>query len=116
LHGWLQRIVVFHLALLAWVFFRATSVTQAWYVIRSILTPSRWGSVHELAHHSRQWMIIAAALTIMEVIQGMQEKGRVRDRLAQRKPWFRWSAYACAVVVILLLGRFNSQDFIYFQF
>jgi D-alanyl-lipoteichoic acid acyltransferase DltB (MBOAT superfamily) len=116
LHLWLQRFVVFQLASLAWVFFRARSIAEAWHIILSMLLPWRWGTLRDLPRDSHNWIAIFVGLVVLAIVHNFQERGRVRDIVARQPGWLRWTAYACAVATVWRLGRFTNQDFIYFQF
>ena len=130
LSAW-QTTATFALVTVAWVFFRATSLGDAWYVathLTSGLTgqlsaivardPAAIGSLVFLGFEpSRLVLAVAAviALLLVEHLQGARPVS-LRLRIAQWRAPVRWAAYAGAVLTIMTLGVFHSARFIYFQF
>jgi alginate O-acetyltransferase complex protein AlgI len=126
-----QTAVTFALVGVAWVFFRAASLGDAWYVVThlasgvgaqlsSILArdPAAMSSLVFLGfERSRLVLAVAAviALLIVERVQGATPMP-LRGRIAGARAPLRWAAYACAVLTIMTLGVFQSAKFIYFQF
>ena len=126
-----QTTVTFALVGVAWVFFRATTLGDAWYVathltsglgaqLASIVArdPDALASLVFLgAEPSRVVLAVAAivALLVVERVQGAASLS-LRTRIAGARAPIRWAAYACAVLTIMTLGVFQSARFIYFQF
>ena len=115
--GALQMLLTFHLVLVAWVFFRANTVADALHVLRYALVDIQWrggygiggGGAYELA-------IAAGAILAMEWIQFRQRRGSVRAQLGAWPVWARWTAYYALILSILIFGKFQTRDFVYFQF
>jgi len=113
----LQTLVTFHLVLLAWVFFRANTVTDAVHVLRHALSGLELrggygiggGGAYELA-------VAACAILAMEWVQFRQRRGSVRAQLSRWPAPARWAAYYALVLAILMFGKFQIRDFVYFQF
>jgi hypothetical protein len=130
LRAW-QTTATFTLVGIGWVFFRAGSLGDAWYVtthltrgvgaqLSSILArdPAAIASLVFLgAEPSRVALAVAAvaALLVVEHVQGATRLS-LRTRIAGARTPVRWAAYACAVLTIMTLGVFQSARFIYFQF
>jgi alginate O-acetyltransferase complex protein AlgI len=126
-----QTTVTFALVGVAWVFFRAATLGDAWYVathlasglgaqLASIVArdPAAISSlVFVGAEPSRVVLAVAAviALLVVEHVQGAAPLS-LRTRIAGARAPIRWAAYACAVLTIMTLGVFQSARFIYFQF
>jgi alginate O-acetyltransferase complex protein AlgI len=130
LRAW-QTMVTFALVGVAWVFFRATSLSDAWYVVTH-MTSGLGGQLSAIVARdrsaieslvflgfqpSRLVLAVAAvvALLVVEHIQGARPES-LRVRIAGARAPLRWAAYACAVLTIMTLGVFQSAKFIYFQF
>jgi D-alanyl-lipoteichoic acid acyltransferase DltB (MBOAT superfamily) len=120
--------VTFTFVGLAWIFFRATSLHDAWYVLTHLLTGVS-GQLAEVLHSadaryrllylglkSSQFVLAVAAVAALLVIEHVQRSGSIRVRLAAQPAAVRWAAYSAAVVVMMTLGVFGSSKFIYFQF
>jgi hypothetical protein len=64
----------------------------------------------------RLFLISIVAIWLMECVHLAQRHGSITERIAENPVWVRWSIYYGSVVLILLLGNFGQQQFIYFQF
>ncbi|HVZ42846.1 MAG TPA: MBOAT family O-acyltransferase [Ramlibacter sp.] len=113
----LRIVFTFHLILLAWVFFRAKSLHDAWVVLERI--GSRVAELPHLlaqypygADHKLGFALIAALL----VVEAVDERKPVLARLAARPTAWRWAACYAALAVLLVLGRWQASEFIYMQF
>jgi D-alanyl-lipoteichoic acid acyltransferase DltB (MBOAT superfamily) len=124
----LRIALTFALICFAWIFFRARTSADAFYIVSHLC--SGWGDIvrnlqnlaflkmYVLMRLDPTDFIIAvsgiAALLVIELLKGGIG---LRDRMALQPAWMRWSIYYAAVIVLLVFGSFsNSQDFIYFQF
>jgi D-alanyl-lipoteichoic acid acyltransferase DltB (MBOAT superfamily) len=124
-----QMGVTFVLINVGWVFFRATSISDAWYVIshfgvglpeqlRALASGDRAAvrSLLFLGFESSRLILGVAAVLALLTIERLQGAGPLRVRIAREPMVLRWAAYACAVLTIMTLGVFHSAKFIYFQF
>jgi len=64
------------------------------------------------------WVILSAVSLIcfLEVVQLIHRHVNIRHILSIKPIWFRWSAYYILVSSIILFGKWEAQEFIYFQF
>ena len=124
-----QTSATFVLVTVGWVFFRATSVRDALYVLSHLLSgvPAQLASITSgdagvishalLLEQSRAQMLLAAlAVFTLLAIETQQSGGSLRARVALAPAPLRWTAYAAVVLLIMTLGVFGSAKFIYFQF
>ena len=115
-----QVMVTFHLVLLAWVFFRAASFTDAMLVFSGMVDFSSTTFTLEalnVAYSSNLDLALAVLLiAFMEAVQLMQARGNVRGALLRRSPVLRWSFYYALASAVVFLGVFQHVEFIYFQF
>lgn len=112
----IQILVVFHLVLFAWVFFRARTMTEAFYIITHLFTAFPWTLNSATLHTGAlPLLILMVAIVGMEVIEHLRERHQLRLTVERR--WVRWSSYYALIAFILLFGELNAQgQFIYFQF
>lgn len=104
-------VVTFHLVCLGWVLFRAQSLTQAGYMLGSILRgPTLTGTG---LHWAWQMAVVCWPLALVQVLQ---ERSRDTNVVLGLSLPARAAAYAVILVVLLCLGSFGSQEFIYAQF
>jgi alginate O-acetyltransferase complex protein AlgI len=115
-----QLTVTFTLTLIAWIFFRAKTVTAALSMNASVLSPSVLTNPVPVLRHLGVVASIAIAglavalLVTLEFIQ--RNKGYALD-VSDRGASIRWLAYSAIVATIACLRYTGSAlDFIYFQF
>jgi D-alanyl-lipoteichoic acid acyltransferase DltB (MBOAT superfamily) len=114
--------------LLAWVFFRAENVTEAWQIVQRIVTfPGELiGAESAMAWFSEDLprlglagdeLVLACLLIVgLTVLQIARER---RGRAIEQRDlpiWLRWGLDYAAIFGILVFGRFGENAFIYFQF
>jgi D-alanyl-lipoteichoic acid acyltransferase DltB (MBOAT superfamily) len=105
----LQITITFTLTLLAWVFFRAASVTDA----ISYLYGMASKSLFALPNVDLKPLAFIFVLIIVEWLQRSKQHGLQLDG----NIWFifRWLTYLLLIFMIIIFGA-KSQSFIYFQF
>ena len=126
-----QTTVTFALVGVAWVFFRATSLGDAWYVVTHLGSglgaqlaaiaardPVAVGSLVFLGLEPSKVVLASAAVVALLVVERLQGARPIslRARVAGARAPLRWAAYASAVLTIMTLGVFQGARFIYFQF
>ena len=118
LHRVLQVVITFHLVLVSWVFFRAANLTDALSVLRNMAALGdglrTLGNFPQSPAELYVDLLLVVFLLAVQVAQ--ERRGRLRDWLGELPLWGRWAIYHAAVALILLLGQFTEQKFIYFQF
>ncbi len=124
-HRVLQIIVTFVLVDVAWVFFRADTLSQAVEILRSMLVFNPWvladGSLLAMGLDMKEWTVLLLSLLVLICVSVMRETGIKPIRwLFEQEVWFRWGVCIAAVLAILATGiygpGFNASTFIYFQF
>lgn len=114
---WLQAVrrllavvITFHLVLVAWVFFRAGSITDAVYVLGAM-----WNGEGTFVGPMTLWQFRLAVVSILALlaIQGLRE---LWPGSRSTPTWLRWSMDYALIFAILIFGEFGAQEFIYFQF
>lgn len=120
-HKFIKVFVTFHLVLLAWVFFRSNSVSDALTHLNSMLSLNASGLAAAFGKPTAAagWIEMAIACGAMAVLlieHVIGRKQRIGQYLGAQPRWARWGAYQAIIVVILLFGVFSHAEFIYFQF
>ncbi|HKJ00631.1 MAG TPA: MBOAT family O-acyltransferase [bacterium] len=113
----LRVLLTFHLVLVAWVFFRADSVSQALLVLRRIAT----GLGHMPAMITRYPFTVAhlqavCLIALLMAVEVLDERRPLWERLAAMPVAVRWAAYYAVLAALLILGRWQAREFIYMQF
>jgi D-alanyl-lipoteichoic acid acyltransferase DltB (MBOAT superfamily) len=103
--------LTFVLVCVAWVFFRATSFSQAFTIL---------GNMTGLAHGARvlkpsNYPLVFAALAALLAIHWVMRDRAIED-VAERTPWLVRSFVLAAMIVAILLMQGQDRAFIYFQF
>lgn len=120
---WIKRILVFILAMLAWVLFRAQSLSDAVYVYLHMLS----GVSAVKTYFSEGIRIlglwdISGILTLvipLILLWIYDYVALTRDPIqciSRIKPVYRWIIYYTFLFLVLMLASFNAQEFVYFQF
>jgi alginate O-acetyltransferase complex protein AlgI len=109
--------ITFLLVTVAWVFFRAESIDVALqYTQGLIFRPLfAYGDDAGLMRLLESKWIILLILILLSVELLQRNKSFVLDVKALPS-WIRYSIYYLVTMVILFFGKFNSMEFIYFQF
>jgi alginate O-acetyltransferase complex protein AlgI len=124
-HAALAGLMTFALVTLAWVFFRAATFTDAWYVLGHLFSglgrqlgslAGIKGALRGIGFTTSSLAITAASLALLQVVEILQESGHGWELATRRPGWVRFAAYYALVAWILLLGVFGRNAFIYFQF
>ena len=111
----LQVLLTFHLVLIAWVFFRAQSVSDAIFILGRILADP-FGRFYPGPSQLTTFLGLGLILFLIAV-QVLQSRGAVTLYFSETR-WpliIRWPAFAALIFGIAIFG-ISSNEFIYFQF
>ncbi len=97
-----------------WIFFRANSLADAFYIISHL--PKGIGMSSVFSKMGLGLYITLASIGLMLFIQIIQPHSGYRDMFAPRPLIFRWVMYLLLVLAIMNLGKFREIPFIYVQF
>ena len=121
-----KMLVTFVLIDLTWIFFRANTVSDAFYILGSLfrgwdLSVLTDGSLLRLGLDMTEWVALGIGVAVLLAVGVMKESGmQIRQWLSGQQLWFRWVMYLAAIFAVLLLGiygpGYDASAFIYFQF
>jgi alginate O-acetyltransferase complex protein AlgI len=124
LHRALATAITVVLVAYAWIFFRANTLSDAFYISTHLFRG--WGHLHlpqlqallaGLGRHFVAELIVAAgAVAVLAAADYRAERGPVSAWLAQWAAPLRWVGYLGLLLTTLYGGIFGSSQFIYFQF
>ena len=108
----------------AWIFFRANTLPDAFYVASHLFrgwthlpTAQLPAALAGLGrHYGAELLVAAAAVALLAAIDFRAERGSVAQWLASWPAAGRWAGYAGLLLAMLYFGVFGSSQFIYFQF
>lgn len=114
LFGIWQTGITFVLAAVAFLFFRARTLSDAWYILTH-LAPSG-GAVFSIGVSWAEFLAACAAILGMILVERIGSFDETAERVKRLPFWIRWSAYNAVMLWIVFFGYFGEQPFIYFQF
>jgi len=129
-HGQLAAIVqvvlTFHMVSMAWVFFRASSIAEAWTIVTKIFSGWQFNLNYAglvILPFTNDSSAVAAFLVsvlfiaFMQYVEFINETGDARIlKLWRSSGRFRGGCLVGLALIILLFGEFSSTTFIYRQF
>jgi D-alanyl-lipoteichoic acid acyltransferase DltB (MBOAT superfamily) len=118
----LPRIVVFIVVALAWVFFRANSMSDAAYVFThlfiGITNPAAYFSapMADFDWTVGQIFFLTVPIVLLALYDYQALESDPIEQVGKLAPQLRWVVYYVFILMVILLASFNSQEFVYFQF
>ncbi len=124
-------LTTFSLVLVGWVFFRANTVSDAFFIVsqlpagfvklaRGLLELQFVESFFTVGPPRISQLLVSVGYVAIVVLLAVEiawwKYGRVGQWFIQRPWWIRWFAYYALILVILTFGEFRQSPFIYFQF
>jgi D-alanyl-lipoteichoic acid acyltransferase DltB (MBOAT superfamily) len=131
-HAFLQTLITFTLVCIGFVFFRSTSMGEAWYIIghmwsgwSNFFHQEFWTSgkfsgqifnqIDNIVVYTRLFLL-PLSTAVMVFGEYLEHKIRVNAWLARQAWWFQWAAYYVLIFWIFAFGYYGQRTFIYFQF
>lgn len=120
-----QCIRTFLLFSFAMIFFRASSVSNAISIIKHIFIFNPWvlidhSSLFTLGLDNLDFNVLIISLCVLFIVEYLQLKGNVTDRLLKQNVIFRWTILYLLIFAVLIFGMygpgFDTTTFIYRQF
>jgi alginate O-acetyltransferase complex protein AlgI len=106
LTDWLGPVVTFHLVALAFIFFRAGTLADAWYMLGNLQirigTPSA-EFLSLLATQGRVIIIGFGAYFVSEIADYLRRHGHEGQAIATMPLWRRWIVYYCTTAAVVLM-------------
>lgn len=119
LNDFFAILITFSLTTVAWVFFRASSLTNALLFLKNSflgLSPAKaYTDISEITHKYLAILLLSIFLIIVEWL-GRENKFALEKLLFSQKRVFRWLFYAIIVFMIGFYMKTEETPFIYFQF
>jgi alginate O-acetyltransferase complex protein AlgI len=125
----IKQSVVFILVAIAWIFFRAESVSDSFYIIRNLF--SNWlPQIKQIINNeslvrlkllyieqqSKEFYLAIFLILLMTIVHRLQGKMNFDSWIIGKKKKLRWSIYYSMLLIFIFWGVFNRSSFIYFQF
>ena len=108
----------------AWIFFRANSINDAFYIVRHLFTDLGKAtnftylvnSISVMGLTKFQLLVAAGGVALIEAVHLVERKGSVWDWLSSKPVLARWTAYSILLTATFWLAFSENNEFIYFQF
>ena len=115
----LSVLLIFVICNIAWVFFRARTISDAFYILGNIIIPTggiEWylRSGMEIAKSSVSTLLVP--ILIIFVFDYVSLKNDVLEWMSHRKTVVRWGIYIIIIFWTILMMPLETSSFIYFQF
>lgn len=121
----LLQIKTFVLVAVAWIFFRADSVRQAFIMLKNMVC--EWNpyvlfdeSFYMLGLNGREFRMLFVAIIVMWFVNVLQTKMRIRENFAKQNVIFRWTIIFAALFAVIIFGvygpGYDAAQFIYGNF
>jgi alginate O-acetyltransferase complex protein AlgI len=123
LHSYFKVLITFSWVCFAWIFFRANTISDAFYIIYNLFVG--WGKVFTVkglrnvlfvTNLRFEFIVSFISIGLLLFVQLMERRGNLIDRFSEKPVWIRWPVYYFLLLAIVLCGNFGSKQFIYFQF
>ncbi len=109
--------LTFHLIAIAWVFFRAASVSEALLILQKIGTGlAQMPNLITRYPFSADQLLGLGLIVLLVGVEVLDERRPVWKRLAAAPAVIRWGVYYAGIFALLILGRWQAREFIYMQF
>jgi len=125
LRNFINVVITFHLVTFLWIFFRANSLNDAYYIICNLFNFNGVNNIlWQILHDSKAYLgmnmyelIISVLLICFLIIAELSNyRYDALGKLMEKPLCIRWSYYYFIVYLILIFGKFSINSFIYFQF
>lgn len=123
IHRFIQTVFTFILLCITWIFFRASSVTEACGILSRMVTTIDFsnffdGTVFSLGLGTMNLVFAVAALLLLLAVDLACEfrKCDISGLLVRTPVFLRWGFYYLLFIMILLSSNLSTQEFLYTQF
>ena len=115
----LLTLLTFCIVSYAWMFFRANSISEAFYIVRSMFTDlSISGAMEQMTMSGRSVVKTTLAIILLIIFDLFNERKDMLMQLGRLKAPLRWVIYIVSAIVVIALKVNNqfAQEFIYYKF
>ncbi len=105
-------IFVFTLVNFAWIFFRSESVSIALTLVQNSFDFMQSSLNFDRPLLLKNFILIG----ILFIVNLIERKKDIVTYISEKPVFIRWGVYYLIVIVIVTLGNFGIQEFIYFRF
>ncbi len=113
----LGSLVTFHLVLIAWVFFRASSIDNALAVFTRIQAAfPRLPTLFAMYNYTDEIILSVVLIGVLLLVELLDEHRQFWDKLRVRPTYVRWAVYYALIFSLIIFGKWGLSQFVYMQF
>lgn len=113
----LSGLVTFHLVTIAWVFFRADSISDAFTILSRVAESILQLPTLLVTYAYTEDLFLSVALIgVLLVVEMLDEKRGLWERLRSQPVYVRWAVYYALVFSLIIIGKWGLKQFVYMQF
>ncbi len=113
----IKVLISFNLICFSWIFFRASSFSNARFIVKKIFTDLSLNINFTSVGITKYQVVLCCCVVMFLIIVQLFQRSRVlSDEIAKRPIVIRWGLYYAGLILMILFGVFNTSTFIYFQF
>lgn len=112
----LEIFITFQLVSFAWIFFRANSLKDAFYIVANLFVNLKLEWSNNWGLPNMDMLLLVTAICILAGVQLVQRKISINEYLRKFPVIVRYFAFVILGVLIITMGVFTKDEFIYFQF
>lgn len=124
LYKLIQVSITFSLVLFAWIFFRANSIEDAFYIVNTMFVDISNGSnlsytiqnISALGLNKSELLVAIVSISILESVHLIQRKENLSQKISSLPVVIRFTLYYGILLFIFIFGIFGKSEFLYFQF
>ena len=117
---WLSMLLVFLFCNITWVFFRATSFSDAFYLLQHVLdgiTAPKYYFYNTLGISTMKLLVIFGFIFILAVYDFFDRNSTLIQNLSKKPRIVSWIFYLCLGLIIIFCSQKGAAaEFVYFQF
>ncbi len=113
----LGSLVTFHLVLVAWVFFRASSVDNALAVFSRVQASlPRLPTLFTTYNYTDEIVLSVILIGVLLLVELLDEHRQFWETLRLRPTYVHWAVYYALIFGLIILGKWGLSQFVYMQF
>lgn len=109
-------LITFLIVCFAWIFFRANKVSEAFFIVKQIFSFTTYSGLVNLFQFKVDFFFSLLFLSILLVIEIFLEKGTLANRIRSLSKPVKWALLFLVLAVIMVFGKWDEVNFLYFQF
>lgn len=115
--SFLSAVLTFHLILVTWVFFRASSLDDATTVFTTVgKNLANMPNLLAARAYGTEIYLSGGLILVLLVVELLDENRAIWEKLRVRPTYVRWAVYYVLLLALLILGSWQMRQFVYMQF